>query len=213
MKFDPSAMERRFRHRLIGNLLVPRPIALVSTISSNNIRNLAPYAMFGIISYNPTMVYITVDRRPGGSKKDTIINIEQTREFVVNMVVEEIGQQMNICSGHFPYGVDEFEKSGLTPIPSDLVKPFRVLESPVNFECRVTQILEFGKPQINAQMVLAEVLRFHVNDGLFEEDTIDYSKYRIVGRMGVDLGGRRGVDLYTRADLFEIKSPQELDCV
>ena len=205
MKIDPLEMEKKARHILIGNILVPRPIAFVSTISQEGILNLAPYAMFGLCSYTPTMVYISIDRKPDGSKKDTAVNIEQTGEYVVNMVVEEISEQMNITSDNFPYGTDEFRVTGLTPVASDLVKPPRVKESPVNLECRVTQIMEFGKPTVNCQMMLAEVLRVHIADHLIKDKDIDGEKYNVVGRMGLER--------FSRPEIFRMKLPRNFDCV
>ena len=119
------------------------------------------------------------------------------------MVTEEIVQQMNIASDVYPPEVDEFQVSGLTPVPSDLVKPPRVKETPVTLECRVTQILPMGKPEITAEMVIGEVLRIHVRDDLWRDGTIDASRYNVIGRMGWGL--------YTRTtDLIRIEHPQKI---
>lgn len=203
MKIDPQNLAKRERHLFMGNLVVPRPIALVSTISGRGIFNLAPFSLFNIVCYHPAMVFFTPMRREGGSKKDTLVNIEQAREFVINLVTEDITKQMNIASGDYPPEVDEFKISGLTPVPSDLVKPPRVAESPFNMECRLTQILEFGKSDVTAEMILGEVLRVHVRDDLYREGAIDAALAHIIGRMGWGL--------YTRTrDLFEIQHMQNI---
>ncbi len=201
MKIDPQNLTRRERHLFMGNLVVPRPIALVSTISKDGIPNLAPFSLFNVVCYHPVpVVFFTSQRRKGVSKKDTLVNIEQTQEFVINMVTEDIAEKMNVASADYPPEVDEFEVSGLTPVPGDLVKAPRVAESPINMECRLTQIVEFGKPDVTAEMILGEVLRVHVRDDLYREGVIDTASSHIIGRMGWGL--------YTRTrDLFEIQHP------
>lgn len=201
MKIDPQQLTRRERHLFMGNLVVPRPIALTSTISSDGILNLSPFSLFNLVCYHPVpIVFITPMRREGIFKKDTLVNIEQTREFVVNMVTEEIAERMNIASADYAPEVDEFKISGLTPVPADLVRPPRVAESPINMECRMSQIIEFGKPDIVAEMVLGEVLRVHVRDDLYRELDINAASAHIIGRMGWGW--------YTRtSDIFEIPHP------
>ncbi len=201
MKIDPKDMTRQERHLFMGSVVVPRPIALVSTISTDGILNLAPFALFTLICYHPVpIVVFTPMRRLGISKKDTLVNIEQTKEFVINMVTEEMAQKMNITSTDFPLEVDEFQASGFTPITSDLVKAPRVAESPVNMECCLTQIVEFGKPKITGEMVMGEVLRIHVKDELYRNGIVDDASLHVIGRMGWAF--------YTRTrDLFEIESP------
>ena len=201
MKIDPKSLTKRQRHLFMGNLVVPRPIALVSTISKNGVLNLAPFSMFGMLSRDPVpTIFITPGRRPDGSKKDTLVNIEQVREFVINMVTEDIAEKMNMASGSYPPEVDEFEVTGLTPLPCDLVKAPRVAESPFNLECRLTQIMEWGKPDITAETILGEVLRVHVIDALYSDGIIDATSSHLIGRMGWNL--------YTRTrDLFEMRDP------
>ncbi|MFC1907019.1 flavin reductase family protein [Chloroflexota bacterium] len=201
MKIDPKDLTRGERHRFMGNLVVPRPIALVSTISGDGILNLAPFSLFNIVSYQPVpMLFFTPGRRPDRSKKDTLVNVQQTGEFVVNLVTEEIAEKMNVASGRFPSDVDEFSVSRLTPVPADLVKAPRVEESPFNMECRLTQIIEFGKPDITGEMILGEILRVHVRDDLYRDGVIDAVHSHIIGRMGWGL--------YTRTrDLFDISHP------
>jgi flavin reductase (DIM6/NTAB) family NADH-FMN oxidoreductase RutF len=123
-------------------------------------------------------------RASDGLTKDTLRNIESTREFVVNIVSEDFVEPMNVCSTEFPPEVNEFEKSGLTPIPSDLVKPPRVKESRINLECRLVQIVTVSSKPLGGSIVLGEVLRFHVDDRLFDDFKIDPDKLKPVGRMG-----------------------------
>lgn len=211
MKIDPGELTHGERHRQMGNIYIPRPIAFVSTVSADGIFNLAPFSLSNIVSYHPAMVFFTALRfhgrshlgREDGSKKDTLVNIEQSNEFVFNVVTEEIAEQMNVASDVYPPEVDEFEVSGLTPVPSDMVKAPRVMESPVNMECRVTQITPIGKPDITAEIIIGEVLRIHVRDDLWHDGTIDASSYHVIGRMGWGL--------YTRThDLFALEHPHKL---
>ncbi len=211
MKVDPVEITRRERHQLMGDILIPRPIAFVSTVSAHGVFNLAPFSMSNLVCYHPATVFFTVSRfygcshlgREDGSMKDTRVNVGQTREFVFNMVTEDIAQQMNLASDVYPPEVDEFKVSGLTPIPSDTVKAPRVKESPVNMECRVKQIKALGKPSITADMILGEVLRVHIRDDLWRDGTIDTSSYRVIGKTGSGL--------YTRTrDLFEMELPYKI---
>jgi flavin reductase (DIM6/NTAB) family NADH-FMN oxidoreductase RutF len=201
MKIEPDKLTRKDRHMLMGSVVVPRPIALVSTISNDGVLNLAPYALFTLICYHPIpIVAFTPMRRLGISKKDTLVNIERTKEFVINMVTEDIAEKMNITSKVLPPEIDEFQVSGLTPIPSDLIKAPRVSESPINLECRLTEIVEFGKPNITGEMVLGEVLRVHIRDDLYRNGIVDSVSFGVIGRMGWAY--------YTRtSDLFEMKAP------
>jgi flavin reductase (DIM6/NTAB) family NADH-FMN oxidoreductase RutF len=166
---------------LIGSI-VPRPIAFVSTVSPDGVRNLAPFSFFNAICGEPpTVCFASGVRQP---RKDTLLNAEATREFVVNIVSEEIGAQMNVCSGDYPHDVDEFEVSGLTPVASDLVKPPRVGESHVSMECKVTQIVEVSKRPMGGSLVIGEVIRFHVDDAILDHFRIDPDKLLAIGRMG-----------------------------
>ncbi len=201
MKIDPKDMTRRNRNVLMGSVVVPRPIALVSTISLDGVLNLAPYALFSLICYHPVpMVAFTVMRRQGVSKKDTLVNVEQTKEFVVNVVTVAIAREMNVTSTDFPPEIDEFRISNLTPISSDLVKAPRVAESPINMECRMVQILKFGETEITAEMIIGEVLRLHIRDEIYCNGKVDVASLHAVGRMGAGI--------YTRtSDLFEMAYP------
>jgi len=154
VKIDIEKLAYSDCHKLLGNLVVPRPIFLVSSISKNGNYNLAPYSLSNIVCYRPAMVFLTPMRKNKEEKKDTLVNIEQTQEFVINMVTEDMAQQMTVASQFYPPEVDEFKMSGLTPVASDFVKPPRVAESPFNLECRLTQIIPLGSPDnITADMI------------------------------------------------------------
>jgi flavin reductase (DIM6/NTAB) family NADH-FMN oxidoreductase RutF len=182
MIFDPTEATAQTNYKLLIGSIVPRPIAFVSTISAEGIHNLAPFSFFTAISGNPPVVCFSPTHRM--PPKDTLANIRATGEFVVNIVSEEIAAQMNLCSGDYPPATDEFEISGLTPIPSDLVRPSRVKESRVNMECRVLQIVDVSARPLGGSLVIGEVLRFHVDDAIVEDFRIDPDKLRAVGRMG-----------------------------
>ena len=203
MKIDPKDLSGRQRHLFMGNLVVPRPIALVSTISPEGIYNVAPYSLFNIVCYHPVpIVYYTPMRKADGLKKDSLVNVELTKEFVINLVTEEIAEKMNITSSYYPPEVDEFKESQLTPVPADIVKAPLVRESPFNLECRLYQIVPFGSPDIAGDMIMGEVVRVHVGDEFWNDGIIDANKAHLIGRMGWGLYSR------TR-DLFELKRPSD----
>ena len=185
MIVNPSEQDYRDIYKLMIGVIVPRPIAFVSTISPDGIRNLAPFSFFTGISANPPVIcFSPMIRGADGSRKDTLRNIEAVREFVVNVVSEEFGERMNICSTEFPPDVDEFELSGLTPIASDLVKPPRVRESHINMECRLLQIVDVSAKPLGGTIALSKVLLLHIDNALFENFKIDPDKLHPIGRMG-----------------------------
>jgi flavin reductase (DIM6/NTAB) family NADH-FMN oxidoreductase RutF len=182
---DPRASNYQDVYKILIGAIVPRPIAFVSTISPEGIRNLAPFSFFTAISANPPVICFCPTRRPGPEpRKDTLRNISATREFVVNIVSEEIAGQMNITSGDFAADVDEFEAAGLTPIPSDLVKPPRVAESHVHMECKLCLTIEISDLPGGGNLVIGEVVRLHVDDAYVDNFKIDPDKLRAIGRMG-----------------------------
>jgi flavin reductase (DIM6/NTAB) family NADH-FMN oxidoreductase RutF len=202
MIIDPAAAGVPNVYKLMVGVIVPRPIAFVSTMSEDGIRNLAPFSFFTAVSANPPVICFSPMVRGGGNgRKDTLRNIEATQEFVVNVVSEDFAQQMNACSGDYPSDVDEFVVSGLTPLASDLVKPARVGESKVNMECRLVQVVHVSPKPLGGSLVLGEVLRFHVADELFEDFRIDPDVLRPIGRMGGPT--------YTRTtDRFDMERPK-----
>src|SRR5277367_2978942 len=183
-------------------VIVPRPIAFVSTLSAGGIRNLAPFSFFTAISANPPVIcFSPMVRAADGSHKDTLNNIRETEEFVVNIVSEDFANQMNATSGEYGPELDEFALSKLTPAPSDIVKPPRVAESRVNMECKLVQIVDVSREPLGGSIVLGEVVRFHVRDELFDNFRIDPDILNAIGRMGGPT--------YTRTkDRFDLERPK-----
>jgi flavin reductase (DIM6/NTAB) family NADH-FMN oxidoreductase RutF len=199
---DPREAGFQNVYKLLIGAVVPRPIALVSTISREGIPNLAPFSFFTAVSANPPVVCFCPVRRPGSNPyKDTLSNISATREFVVNIVSEEFAEKMNLSSAEFPPEVDEFEASGLTPISSDLVGPPRVAESHVHMECKLSLTIEIGELPGSGNLVLGEVVRFHVDDQYFDDFRIDPDKLRPIGRMG-------GATYTRTTDRFDMVRPK-----
>ena len=201
MIITPSEHDPGDVYKLLIGSIVPRPIAFVSSVSADGIPNLAPFSFFTAVCANPPVIcFCPMVRGSTASKKDTLQNIEATKQFVVNIVSEDFAAQMNIASAEFPPGADEFRESGLTPIPSDLVTPARVEESRISMECRLLQVVEVSSRPRGGSIVIGEVLRFHVDDELFNNYRIDPDKLRPIGRMGGPT--------YTRTtDRFEMPRP------
>jgi flavin reductase (DIM6/NTAB) family NADH-FMN oxidoreductase RutF len=185
VKLDPGSAEPRDIYKLMVGAIVPRPIAFVSSLSAEGLPNLAPFSFFTAISANPPVVcFSPMVRGSDGKRKDTLNNIEATGEFVVNVVGEEFVEKMNLCAPEYPPDVDEFCVSGLTPIPSDLVRPARVAESRINMECRLLQVVHVSPKPLGGSLVIGEVLRFHVDDEIVSNFAIDPDKLNAIGRMG-----------------------------
>ena len=202
MIVDPGAADPRNVYKLMIGAIVPRPIAFVSTISPDGILNLAPFSFFMGVCANPPVIAFAPTIRPtDGRQKDTLNNIEATREFVVNIVSEEFAEKMKQCSGEYPPQVDEFAVSGLTPVASDVVKPPRVAESKVNMECRLFQLVRISEKPLGGSVVLGEIVRFHVDDALIDDFRIDPDKLRAIGRMG-------GSGYARTRDRFELVRPK-----
>lgn len=181
----------------------PRPIAFASTVDENGIPNLSPFSFFNVFSANPPIVVFSPARRVRDNTiKHTLINCQNTKEVVINVVNYDIVQQMSLSSTEYPDGVNEFEKAGLTMLPSDLVKPFRVKESPVQMECKVNEIIALGDQGGAGNLVICEIVKMHIaEEVLAENGTIDQHK--------IDLVSRMGGNWYSRANqgLFEIPKP------
>jgi flavin reductase (DIM6/NTAB) family NADH-FMN oxidoreductase RutF len=186
MLYDPKNLDIQECYKLLIGSIVPRPIAWVSTIDNEGIVNVAPFSFFTGICKKPPMIGITLLRPHEGSRKnrrkDTLMNIEATREFVINVVTEELGDQMNLTSSNFPTGTSELIEAGLTASPSAIVRPPCIAESPISLECRLYTILEFGENPSN--FIIGEVVQFHVKDELVENYRIDQKALRAIGRMG-----------------------------
>jgi flavin reductase (DIM6/NTAB) family NADH-FMN oxidoreductase RutF len=201
LAIDPAKQAPNDIYKLMVGAIVPRPIALVSTVDEANVRNLAPFSYFTACSSNPPVVVFCPIMRPlPPGAKDTLRNIIATREFVVNIVSEEFAGGMNATAAQVPPEVDEFELSGLTPVPSDLIKPPRVAESHIHMECRLLQIVQVSDQPGGGSLVLGEVLRFHVREDLFENFRIDPDKLRAIGRMA-------GSTYIRTTDRFDLERP------
>ena len=199
---DPSQIEANDIYKLMIGMIVPRPIAFVSTVDAAGVRNLAPFSYFTACGSNPPVVCFSTAVRSGPRPyKDTLENVKATGEFVVNIVSEEFAAQMNATSASVPPEVDEFELSGLTPLASDLVKPPRVAESKAQMECRLHQIVPVSDRPGGGILVLGEVLRFHVLESLLDGYKIDPDKLNAIGRMG-------GPNYVRTRDRFEMQRPK-----
>jgi flavin reductase (DIM6/NTAB) family NADH-FMN oxidoreductase RutF len=196
---DPSTTAPINNYKLLVGVVVPRPIAFVSTISPEGVLNLAPFSFFTVASASPPVLCFTASFRE--PRKDTLVNVRATNEFVVNIVSEEFAAKMNATSGEYPYDVDEFVVSGLTPVPSDLVRPPRVKESHANMECKLLQTIEVSNQRFGGTLILGEVVRFHIDDAIFEDFRIDPDKLGAVGRMA-------GSTYARTTDRFDLVRPE-----
>ena len=191
-------------HRLMLGAIAPRPIAFASTVDAAGVPNLAPFSFFNAFGVNPaTLVFSPSRRGRDNTTKDTFNNLKEVPEVVINAVTYSMVEQVSLASTEFPKGVNEFEKAGFTPLPSEKVKPFRVAESPVQWECRVRNIIETGKGGGAANLVICDVLLVHVNEGLLLPNGL-------INTRAIDLVGRMGGDFYVRAHgeaLFEVEKP------
>lgn len=200
MKFDCGELNVKDCHELLVCSVLPRPIAFVSTIGANGVHNLAPFSYFTVLSSKPAVIGFGIGRKRDGSKKDTLVNVELGKDFVINVVTEDLAKAMNQTAGEYASQVDEFKEAHLTAVGSDLVKSPRVAESPINMECKLLQILEFGEaPRINS-FIIGEVLRVHVQEDLASGCVAKADRLKVIGRLGQDLYCR------TR-DMFEMKRP------
>lgn len=191
-------------HGYLLGAVGPRPIAFASTIDENGNRNLSPFSFFNVFGANPPIAIFSPARRVrNNTTKHTLENAKLTKEVVINIVNYNMVEQMSLASTEYPEGVDEFVKSGFTPIESELVKPFRVKESPVQLECIVKEIVETGTEGGAGNLVICEVVMLHVSEEVLDENgKIDTQK--------IDLVGRLGGDWYVRAHgdaLFEVEKP------
>ncbi len=198
---DPEMMSNQERYKLLIGSVVPRPIAFVSTISPDGVPNLAPFSFFmGVCSTPLTICFSPMYRGSDAEKKDTLKNIEATGEFVVHIVSEDIAEQMNQTAGEYPYGVDEFEVAGLTKIPSEKVKPFRVKESPIQMECKLHQIVSLGDNIGSANLVIGRVVQLHFASDVYENGRINLEKLKPIARLAGSA--------YARVtDTFEMERP------
>lgn len=198
MKIDPLTFPGF--NRVLTGVVVPRPIAFVSTVSPEGILNLAPFSFFNAVAYRPPTVVIGINRRGDGGSKDTLRNIEATGEFVVNVVTDDIAEAMNRTAADYPPEVNEFDVAGLTPAPSDLVAPPRVAESPVNMECRLDRVIELAEGGESTGLVIGRILLLHVRDDLLDGHRVHHLRLRPTGRLA-------GSMYCHTTDVFEMVRP------
>lgn len=180
-EFDAAKLDGQMQYKLLIGSVTPRPIALVTTLGSQG-PNAAPFSFFNAIGSNPAMLMFSVGDRDGGAK-DTVANIREIPEFVVHIVSDAIKEKMNICAIDYPLGVNEITEAGFTALASTKVRPPRIAEAPVAFECRLLQRLELGRTPNH--LVIGEVLCFHFHDGIVDERLrVDTGKINPVGRLG-----------------------------
>ncbi|WP_052954979.1 flavin reductase family protein [Microvirga vignae] len=197
MKIDIRSLGANDQYKVMSSVVVPRPIALVSSRSPAGIDNVAPYSLFNMFGEDPPVVILGLQDHHDRRIKDTTLNIVETGEYAINLVDEGIANAMNICATEFPEEINEADMAGLTLAPCDLVKASRVVEAPVTLECKRIALVQVA-PQ--RKIAIGEVMMMHVRDGLMDPDTlrIDIDAYRPVGRLFASL--------YTRTrDRFEMK--------
>ena len=191
-------------YKYLSSAITPRPIALVSTIDKDGNKNLAPFSFFNIFSVDPPiMIFSPVKSARFGNNKDTLENVKQIRECVIGLVNENIAQQVSLASCSFDKDINEFEKAGLIEVKSDLVKPSRISESPINFECKVNDIITLGDEGGAGNLVLAQILKIHIDKSILDvNEDIDPFKLNIVSRYGGDWYGKT-----TKDSLYKIAKP------
>lgn len=203
VSFEPKDLSTAKLHGYLQSAVAPRPIAFASTVSTDGKPNLSPFSFFNVFSANPPILIFSPARRVrDNTVKHTLINAEATKEVVINVVNHDIVQQVSLSSTEYAEGVNEFLKSGLTAIKSDIVKPFRVAESPVQFECKVNEIISLGENGGAGNLVICEVVKIHISEKVLDENgQIDQHK--------IDLVSRLGGNWYSRANegLFEVPKP------
>jgi flavin reductase (DIM6/NTAB) family NADH-FMN oxidoreductase RutF len=185
MILKPEEMSIKDNYKLIIGSILPRPIALVSTLSLDGVPNLAPFSFFtGLTSKPATIGFAPALKGKEGEKKDTLANVESSKEFVVNIVTESISDQMVKTASDVAPDVDEFKMAGLTAIGSEVVKPPRVKESPINLECKLYQVVYIGDGTAGSgAFVIGEIVAYHIDDDIYNEGKIDTALLRPVGRL------------------------------
>ena len=200
MKINPHNFEGF--NRVLTSIVVPRPIAFVSTISNSGKTNLAPYSFFNAVSYKPPLLAFSSSKfTPEGKIKDSLTNIEENGEFVVNVVVDKIAASMNQTAAEYPENISEFNISGLTPIKSEKITPPRVKESPVNMECKLDRIIHLGENVDSYGLVIGEIVLVHIEDSLISGHRINHQKLNPTGRLAGNMYCKT-------SDTFELIRPK-----
>jgi flavin reductase (DIM6/NTAB) family NADH-FMN oxidoreductase RutF len=183
MKIDIAALLPEQQYKLLSATIVPRPIALVTTLSATGRVNAAPFSFFNVMGEDPPVVVLGLQQHPDGSLKDTTTNIQKRGQFVVHMVDEELADAMNVCGIRFPLDVEEVEQAGLNAAPSDRIAPPRIVEAPVSFECERIGLLQISPGR---HIAIGKAVMMHIRDGLIDPEKlyVDQEAYRPVGRLG-----------------------------
>jgi flavin reductase (DIM6/NTAB) family NADH-FMN oxidoreductase RutF len=208
MNFTASDLPHRELYNILISCVAPRPIAWVSTLSAAGQPNLAPFSFFNCVSAKPPLLAFSPALRApqepstasSGEPKDTLRNIRETEEFVINVVTYGLLEPMNLTSGEYGATVNEFELAKLTPAPSKIVHPPRVGESPVSFECKLYQILEFSSAPASGALVIGEIVALHIDDAHLKDGRIDRNSLDLLGRMG-------GIQYTRTRDRIELARP------
>lgn len=201
---DPKELPIPQLHQYLIGSVGPRPICFASTVDVNGVPNLAPFSFFNVFSANPPiLVFAPNNSGRTGEPKHTLLNVKEVPEVVINVVTEAMVEQMNVAAAPWDRGVSEFEKAGFTPLKSDLVKPFRVAESPSQIECKVLEVKEMGVGGGAGNLVICQVVRIHIKEEVLnEEQKIDQRKMKLVGRLGGSWYSKTN-----EAALFELAQP------
>jgi flavin reductase (DIM6/NTAB) family NADH-FMN oxidoreductase RutF len=204
LTIDPKELPTPKLHGYLLGAIGPRPIAFASTIDENGTPNLAPFSFFNVFSANPPILIFSPARSGRtNTNKDTYNNVKKVAEVVINVVNYDIVHQMSLASSPYDSSIDEFDKAGFTKLKSDTIKPFRVAESPVQFECVVNEIIELGQEGGAGNLIICEVKRIHINEQVLDkEGKIDQHKIDLVSRMGGNWYCRANTD-----SMFEISKP------
>lgn len=204
LTLEPKDLPIPQLHRYLLGAVGPRPIAFASTIDENGIPNLAPFSFFNVFSaHPPILVFSPANSGRTGKTKDTYENVKKIPECVINIVNYNMVEQVSLCSSPYDKEINEFEKSGFTPLSSEKVKPFRVAESPVQFECKVIEVKELGTGGGAGNLVICEVVKIHINASVLDEN-------QMIDQHKIDLVSRMGGNWYCRANtssMFEVEKP------
>jgi flavin reductase (DIM6/NTAB) family NADH-FMN oxidoreductase RutF len=203
MNVRPEQIPYRDFYRILLGSIAPRPIAWVSTVNQGHL-NLAPFSFFNAISAKPPLLGFSPSLRlvdGHSAPKDTLRNIRETGEFVVNVVTFAVADAMNLTSGDYDSSVDEFALAKLTTRPSQVVRPPQVAESPVSFECKLNRIIDFGTEPPSGSLVIGEIVCVHLEESVLKEDRLDPDMLDLIGRMG-------GVQYSRTTERFDLKRPE-----
>jgi flavin reductase (DIM6/NTAB) family NADH-FMN oxidoreductase RutF len=216
MDVIPSQLAHREFYHILISAVAPRPIAWVSSLSASGQPNLAPFSFFNAVCANPPLLAFAPSMRlpkksgaaagapaghPGGTPKDTLRNIRETGEFVINVVTFELAEAMNLTSGEYDASINEFEVAKLASAPSKIVRPRRVAESPVSFECKLHQILDFNPGPEGGSLVIGEIVSVHIDERHMKDGRLDRNSLDLIGRMG-------GIQYTRTTQRFEMARPK-----